>query len=192
MILFFFAATSPSFVYPLSLHDALPIYISARQVRRWRFPGGENGRFPKDCGRVAADALRVHRINGVVFGSHIQNVLGSFSRDGKLAQKERLTINLAIHRQLTHLSKRGRVHVCRRQRDFIQILPRALIVIVIGDDIGGRGRRRCRRVSVEDRTRRTATYKDSGRENRRNKDEKVKSRHTGALQSSLPAGGDAR
>src|SRR5437868_7734220 len=73
MILFFFAATSPSFVYPLSLHDALPIYISARQVRRWRFPGGENGRFPKDCGRVAADALRVHRINGVVFGSHIRS-----------------------------------------------------------------------------------------------------------------------
>src|SRR5437868_14030999 len=46
--------------------------ISARQVRRWRFHGGENGRFPKDCGRVAADALRVHRIHGVVFGSHIR------------------------------------------------------------------------------------------------------------------------
>src|SRR6267143_6395533 len=60
------------------------------------FSLSESRRFPKDGGGTAADALRVHRVHGVVFRGHVQNVFVSLSGDRKLAEEERLAVDLAI------------------------------------------------------------------------------------------------
>src|SRR6266436_1039263 len=78
--------------------DAIWIDIAAGQARGIGrgFSLREDRRFPKDGGGTATDALRVHRVDGVVFRSHVQNVLVSLSRDRNLAEEERLAVDLAV------------------------------------------------------------------------------------------------
>src|SRR5712691_13114066 len=82
--------------------DAIWIDVAAGQARGIGrgFSLWENRRFPKDGGGAAADALRVHRVHGVVFRGHVQDVFVSLSGDRKLAEEERLAVNLAIDGEL--------------------------------------------------------------------------------------------
>src|SRR5437667_5387850 len=85
--------------------DSVWTDIPARQARGRRFSTGEDTGFPEDRGGTAANAFRIHCIDGVIFRGYVQNVLVSLSRNGQLAEKERLAIDLAVDSKLAHFSK---------------------------------------------------------------------------------------
>src|SRR5215472_6475584 len=136
--------------------DSIGADIAARQVRGWRFPDSENRLLPKNRGGTATDALSVNRIYRVVFRSHIQNVLVSLPGNRKLVDEQGLTIDLAIYGELTDFPKSCCIHVAGGQRRFIQILPGALDVVVIGEHVGGGWPRTSRSPSVQHGLRGTA------------------------------------
>src|SRR5258708_20318663 len=84
--------------------------IAAGQARGRSFSIGEDPGLPQDSRRTAANALRIHRVDGVVFRGHVQNVFVSLSGDRKLAEEERLAVNLAIDGEFAFLPERNRVH----------------------------------------------------------------------------------
>ena len=116
--------------------DSVWTDIPARQARGGRFSIREDAGFPEDRGGTTANALRVHCVDGVIFRGYVQNVLVSLSRNRQLAEKERLAVDLAVDRKLAHFSKHCRIHIARIERGLFQVLAGALVVVVIGRDVG--------------------------------------------------------
>src|SRR6266852_29425 len=76
--------------------DSVWTDIPARQARGRSFSIRQDPGLPHYRRRASADTLRIHRVHRVVFGGHVQYVFVSLSGDRKLAEEERLTINLPI------------------------------------------------------------------------------------------------
>src|SRR6516162_4953166 len=124
--------------------DSVWTDIPARQARGGRLSAGQDAGFPEDRGGTTADALRVHRVDRVIFRGYVQNILVSLSRNPELAEKQRLAIDLAVHSKLAHFSKRCRIHIAGIQRGLFQVLAATLVVVVIGHYVRA-GRPRGRR-----------------------------------------------
>ena len=84
----------------------------------------------------------------------VEHIFLALARGIEVGKIKRLGVYFAVHGELAQLAEFRGVHVSQRQRCFVQVLPGALVVVMIGDDV--RAGRRPWRPAAENGTQRTA------------------------------------
>jgi hypothetical protein len=85
--------------------------------------------------RIQCGAVRVKRIDAVVFRGDENDVVDAARGHGEVLHVKRLRLNLAIHGITEHFAERTGVYVRRGQDGFLQILTSMLVVILTSQNI---------------------------------------------------------
>ena len=83
---------------------------------------------PKRSGHCS---VGVKRVDAIVFGGDIHHIVHTQASDIQTLHIERFRVNLPVHRVLEKLAELSRIHIPGGEDGFIQVLPRAAVVIVI-------------------------------------------------------------
>jgi hypothetical protein len=96
----------------------------------------DHARLPEGPTIGSAVAVCVEGVNSIVFCSNKDYVMRRLVRQGKVADIERLCINLAIDRVAKQLAKCIRVDIARTKNGLLRILALMGIVIAPGQYVG--------------------------------------------------------
>ncbi len=91
--------------------------------------------------------IGVEGIDAVVFGRHVDDIVGTLARDVHVGHVERLGIHVSVHRLGEELAKLSLVDVGGRKDGLAGVLSGAVVVVVLGGDChlrrGGAGQEKC-------------------------------------------------
>ena len=85
--------------------------------------------------RIGVQVIRVKRIDQILPGCYIDDVLEALSRQRLIALVERLADNLPIYRPLIKLAEGGGSHVKRIENCFVQLSAGTGWIIMLRKDV---------------------------------------------------------